>query len=104
VDYVLRRGQQAKDIPELQPYLMDVAQMAHDADKGGTVIVQGAQGTHLSLYLSHDYPNTTSQNCTATAALNDVGLAWTMDTMTVMVVKALPTRVGNGYLPHELLE
>ena len=103
-DFALRRATQAKDVPELQPYVRDVALAAYEASQEGEVIIQGAQGTFLSLALSHDYPNTTSVNCTATAALNDAGLAWRPGFEVVMVVKALPTRVGNGYLPYEMTE
>jgi adenylosuccinate synthase len=56
----------------------------------------------LSLALSDDYPYTTSDNCTAAAAIDDVGLNWRLVTDVVMVVKAMPTRVGEGPLPYEM--
>lgn len=102
-DFVLRRATQARDLPELARYVTDVALEANTcAASGGTVLVEGSQGTFLSLALSDDYPCTTSDNCTAVAAMDDVGLNWRLVTDVVMVVKALPSRVGEGPLPHEI--
>jgi adenylosuccinate synthase len=104
-DFVLRRAQQARDVPELAPYVMDVARAANTAAANGeTVIIAGSQGTMLSLAFSSDYPYTTSDNCTAAAAMDDVGLNWRLATDVVMVVKAMPTRVGQGPLPFEVSE
>jgi adenylosuccinate synthase len=101
-DFVLRRGKQARDIVELQPYLTDVARLVNDVAATGTVLIEGSQGTFLSLALSADYPYTTSDNCTAAAAIDDVGLNWRLVQDVVMVVKAMPTRVGEGPLPYEM--
>ena len=101
-DFVLRRAQQARDVPELRPFLGDVARQVNDVAANGTVLVEGSQGTFLSLALSPDYPCTTSDNCTAAAAIDDVGLNWRLVQDVVMVVKAMPSRVGAGPLPHEL--
>ncbi|WP_018348344.1 adenylosuccinate synthetase [Longispora albida] len=105
-DFILRRAQQARDLPELAPYVMDVAREVNTvaAAEGKTAIVEGSQGTMLSLAFSPDYPYTTSDNCTAAAAMDDVGLNWRLATDVVMVVKAMPTRVGQGPLPHEMTE
>jgi len=102
-DFVLRRAQQARDVAELAPYLGDVAREVNTlAASGATVLVESAQGTLLSLAFSNDYPYTTSDNCTAAAAMDDVGLNWRLVTDVVLVVKAMPTRVGAGPLPHEM--
>jgi adenylosuccinate synthase len=103
-DFVLRKAKQARDIPGLEPYLADVAAMTNRiaADPDSLVIIEGSQGTLLSLALSDDYPYTTSGNCTSAAAINDVGLNWQHLTEVIMVVKALPTRVGAGPLPYEI--
>jgi adenylosuccinate synthase len=101
-DFVLRQAQQAKDIPSLQPYLADIAQIANDQARTGTVIVECSQGTFLSLALSPDYPYVTSGNCTVVAAADDVGLNWRNIAGAVMVVKAVPSRVGAGPLPDEM--
>lgn len=102
-DFVLRRAVQAGDLPELAPYVADVAlELNTCASSGGTVLIEGSQGTLLSLALSDDYPYTTSDNCTSVAAMDDVGLNWRLVTDVVMVVKAMPTRVGEGPLPYEI--
>jgi adenylosuccinate synthase len=66
------------------------------------VLIEGSQGTLLSLAFSQDYPCATADNCTAAAAMDDVGLNWQLASEVVMVVKAMPTRVGEGPLPYEL--
>ncbi len=101
-DFVLRRARQARDIVELQPYLTDVARLVNETAAAETVLIEGSQGTFLSLALSPDYPYTTSDNCTAAAAMDDVGLNWRLVQDVVMVVKAMPTRVGEGPLPYEM--
>ena len=102
-DFVLRRATQAKDIPALKPYVKDIAVEANEVARNGSLIVQSSQGAMLSLALSPDYPYTTSANCTAAAAIDAVGLNWRLVTDVVMIVKVMPTRVGNGALPHEML-
>lgn len=101
-EFAMRRASQARDLPELAPYLTDVPREVNKAAAAGGVIVEGSQGTMLSLHFSDDYPYTTSGNCTTAAAMEDVGLNWRLLTDVVMVVKAMPTRVGGGPLPHEL--
>lgn len=101
-DFVLRRAKQAKDIESLKPYLADVAQMANEQAGQGTVIIECSQGTFLSLALSLDYPYVTSGNCTVAAAADDVGLSWRNLAGAVLVVKAVPSRVGAGPLPDEI--
>ena len=103
-DFVLRRAQQARDVPELQPFLTDVARQVNDVAASSTVIVEGSQGTFLSLALTPDYPCATSDNCTSAAAMDDVGLNWRRVQDVVLVVKAMPTRVGEGPLPFEMSE
>ncbi len=101
-DFVLRQAQQAKDIPSLQPYLGDIAQVANEQARATSVIIECSQGTMLSLALSPDYPFVTSGNCTVVAAADDVGLNWRNIAGAVMVVKAVPSRVGAGPLPNEM--
>ena len=104
-DFVMRRARQAKDIPELVDHLADVPREINEAcAREETVVVVGSQGTHLSLALSHDYPYCTSDNCTSVAAADDVGLNWRHIGEVVLVVKALPSRVGEGPLPLQMSE
>ena len=101
-DFLLRRGKQARDVPALKPYLSDVAKAVNGAAETGEVVVESSQSTYLSLYLSPDYPYVTSDNCTTAAAIDDVGLNWQKVKRVVLVVKAVPSRVGKGPLPFEI--
>ncbi len=101
-DFAMRVAQQARTIESLRPFLGDVAQLANEHAAKGAVIVECSQGTFLSLALSPDYPYVTSGNCTVMAACDDVGLNWRHISGAVMVVKAVPSRVGEGPLPGEL--
>jgi adenylosuccinate synthase len=102
VDFILRVAKQAKDEPRLKPYLADVATLSNQLAKDQTIIVECSQGTYLSLALSPDYPYVTSDNCTATAAADDIGLNWRNISGCMLIVKAVPSRVGAGPLPGEL--
>ncbi|HEY1176118.1 MAG TPA: adenylosuccinate synthetase [Phytomonospora sp.] len=102
-DFAMRKARQVRELPELAPYVVDVPREVNKAAAGdGGVLIESSQGTMLSLHFSEDYPYTTSGNCTTAAALTDVGLDWRLLTDVVMVVKAMPTRVGEGPLPHEM--
>jgi adenylosuccinate synthase len=103
--FCLRTVQQAGDIESLAPYTCDVSREINEAcRKGETVIIEGSQGAHLSLALTHDYPYCTSGNCTTVACADDVGLNWQYITDVILVVKAVPSRVGEGPLPFEISE
>ena len=102
-EYRLRLAQQAKEHPMLARYTCDVAALLNNACLSGEgVLIEGSQGTHLSLALSRDYPYCTSDNCTATAFADDAGLAWQHIEDVVLVIKAVPSRVGRGPLPGEI--
>ena len=104
-EFRLRKSLQTKDVPELKPYLSDVAREVNDVcSTGGQVIVEGSQGTFLSLALTRDYPYCTSDNCTTAALADDVGLNWRYIKEVILVVKALPSRVGGGPLPFQISE
>lgn len=101
--FILRQALQAKDLPELAKYTTDVARELNEAcSRGEEVIVESSQGTYLSLALSPDYPFVTSDNVTTAASIDDVGLGWKHIRRVIMVVKALPSRVGAGPMPHEM--
>ena len=102
-EFRLRQAKQAKDIPAMADYLTDVAAEVNAAcERGETVVIEGSQGTHLSLALSKDYPFCTSDNCTTAALADDVGLNWQHIQDVILVVKAMPSRVGEGLLPFQL--
>ncbi|MDE2886746.1 MAG: adenylosuccinate synthetase [Gemmatimonadota bacterium] len=102
-DFVMRRARQARDIPELTDFLADVPREINTAcAQGRPIVIESSQGTHLSLALSRDYPCCTSDNCTAVAAADDAGLSWRHIKDVILVVKAVPSRVGAGPLPFEM--
>lgn len=95
-DFVLRKAQQARDIPMLKNYILDVGSEINVISDNHISIVECSQGFGLSLAISDDYPNVTSDNVTSMAAADDVLLNWKKLKEVVMVVKALPTREGAG--------
>ncbi len=102
-EFRLRRAIQAKDCPELRPFCCDVATELNRACAAGKqVVVEGSQGTFLSLALTADYPFCTSDNCTTAAFVDDVGLNWQYIDDVVLVVKTIPSRIGSGPLPSEM--
>ncbi len=102
VDRVLRMLKIAKDIPELRQYVTDVPLRINEVlDKGGLVLVEGTQGTYLSLYHG-TYPYVTSRDVTVSGILSEIGVGPRKVTDIVLVFKAYVTRVGGGELPGEL--
>jgi adenylosuccinate synthase len=101
-DRVLRKVKLARDFLELKEFLMDVPLEVNTAiNKGKNVLIEGTQGTYLSLYHG-TYPYCTSKDVTASAACSDVGVGPTKVDDVVVVFKAYTTRVGGGPLPNEL--
>ncbi|MEM4487848.1 MAG: adenylosuccinate synthetase [Desulfurococcaceae archaeon] len=101
-DRVLRRLKLAADFKELQSYLCDVPTTLNNAlENNEKVIIEGTQGTFLSLYHG-TYPYVTSRDTTAAGLLSEVGLGPKKVDEIVMVFKAYVTRVGEGPLPGEL--
>ena len=85
-----------------RPRRIPPAELNESCLRGETIVVEGSQGTHLSLALSEDYPDCTSDNCTTAAFADDVGLNWRHIAEVCLVVKAVPSRVGTGPLPLQL--
>lgn len=99
---VRRTAKLAKDIPELKPYLTDVAaevNAAIDADK--KVLLEGTQGLMLSLFHG-TYPYVTGRDTSASAICSEVGVGPTKVDNVLIVFKSFMTRVGTGPLPGEL--
>jgi adenylosuccinate synthase len=98
----LRKVKLARDIGALKRYLTDVPLEVNRAiDKGKNVLVEGTQGTFLSLYHG-TYPYCTSKDVTASAACSDVGVGPTRVDDVIIVFKAFTTRVGAGPLENEI--
>ncbi|MBS7652561.1 MAG: adenylosuccinate synthetase [Candidatus Bathyarchaeia archaeon] len=101
-DRALRRAKLARDEPSLKGFLADVPLELNQAlDKGMDVLVEGTQGTYLSLYHG-TYPYVTSKDVCSSAACSDVGIGPTRVDEVIMVLKSYVTRVGAGELPGEL--
>ena len=101
-DRVFRRATLARDFPELSRYLADVSLEVNDAlDRGSNVLIEGTQGTFLSLYHG-TYPYCTAKDVCASAICSDVGVGPTRVTDVIIVFKAFVTRVGEGPLDGQL--
>jgi len=92
----------AKDIPELRPYLTDVALEVNNAiDSGRKVVLEGTQGFMLSLFFG-TYPYVTGRDTSASAVCSEAGVGPTKVDEVLVVFKSFMTRVGAGPLPGEL--
>ncbi|MEM0456740.1 MAG: adenylosuccinate synthase [Nitrososphaerota archaeon] len=89
---------------KLGKYVGDVSLLVNETlDRGGVVILEGAQGTLLDI--DHGtYPFVTSSNTTAGAACNSVGIGPKRVDEVIGVTKAYTTRVGKGPFPTEMEE
>jgi adenylosuccinate synthase len=70
-------------------------------DRREFVIVEGSQGTLLSLYFG-DYPFVTSKDVSASGICSDVGIGPKRVDDVLVVFKAYLTRVGSGQLEGEI--
>lgn len=101
-DRVRRIAKLAKDIPELSSLIDDVAARVNEAiDAGQKIIIEGTQGTFLSVYHG-TYPFVTSKDVTASAICSDVGVGPKKVSDVIVVFKSYLTRVGAGPLEGEL--
>ena len=89
-DKVGRTGLRAKDVPELQPYLVDMYSLIHSAPK--KFLAEGAQGYWLDIDFG-DYPYVTSSNTGVGAVLNN-GFNYKQIRNVVGVIKCYSTYVG----------
>lgn len=103
-DRAMRVLRLARDISELSLYIEDVSNSVNYAlDSKENVIVEGTQGTYLSLFHG-GYPYVTSKDVTASGICSDVGIGPKRVDDVLVVFKAYVTRVGGGPLPNELSE
>ena len=101
-DRVMRISPQAKDVPELKEYLLDVPKAIDDAlKKKETVLLEGTQGFGISLYYG-TYPFVTSKDTSASQIAADNGVGPTKIDDVIVVFKAYPTRVGEGPFSTEM--
>jgi len=101
-DRVMRISPQAKDVPELAEYLLDVPKAIDDElKKGNSVLLEGTQGFGISLYYG-TYPFVTSKDTSASQIAADNGVGPTKIDDVIVVFKAYPTRVGEGPFSTEM--
>lgn len=87
----------ARDVEDLAPFTQKAtAEILEDAFRAGKkVLLEGTQGTALSLYHG-DYPHVTSRDTTTSACLAEAGIGPHRLRRVVMVVRTYPIRVGNS--------
>jgi len=85
----------AKDVPELKPFIREGQAILERAFvRGDRVLLEGTQGTSLSLHHGI-YPWVTSRETTVVGCLADAGIASTRVRRVVMVCRTYPIRVGG---------
>ena len=98
----MRTLKMAKDIESLSSYVIDVPAEVNSALKDQkNVLVEGTQGTHLSLWHG-TYPFVTSKDVTASGICADIGVGPKRVDEVLVVFKAYLTRVGTGPMAGEL--
>ena len=101
-DRAMRVLKMAKDFDSLSSIITDVPEEINSAlDANQNVLVEGTQGTFLSLWHG-TYPFVTSKDVTASGICADVGLGPTKVDEVIVVFKSYVTRVGTGPLDKEL--
>jgi adenylosuccinate synthase len=99
---VRRTAKIAKEIPELQPFLADVATEINEGiDSGKKALLEGTQGFMLSLFYG-TYPYVTGRDTSAAAICSEAGVGPTRVDDVLIVYKSFMTRVGAGPLPEEI--
>jgi adenylosuccinate synthase len=101
-DRALRIAKMAREVLELERFIADVpAELNAALDEDLPVVLEGTQGTFISLYHG-TYPYVTSNDVCASAICSDVGVGPTRVDEVILVCKAYVTRVGAGELPGEI--
>jgi adenylosuccinate synthase len=89
----------ARDIPELQPYLGDVASSANRLlDAGKRICLEGTQGFGLSNHHG-PYPFVTSRDTTVGTLCGDAGVSPLFIDEIIMVIRTYPIRVAGNSGP-----
>ena len=101
-DRVMRTARLARDIPELDHFLIDVPREVNKAlNNNENVVIEGTQGFGISLYFG-SYPYVTSKDTCASQMAADNGVGPTKIDDVIVVFKAFPTRVGEGPFTTEM--
>jgi adenylosuccinate synthase len=101
-DRALRKLSIARECEQVKDYLTDVSTLIHsNLEKQNNVLLEGTQGTYLSLYHG-GYPYVTSKDVTASSICADIGIGPKNVDEVLVVFKSYVTRVGGGPLQNEL--
>jgi adenylosuccinate synthase len=101
-DRAFRLLKLAREVDALSLYLEDVSSSVnYSLENKENIIVEGTQGTFLSLYYG-DYPYVTSKDVTASGICSDVGIGPKKVDEVLVVFKSYVTRVGGGPLQDEV--
>ena len=93
---VLLARDMASRVPWLLPFLTDVAGEINDGlDQGKKVLIEGTQGSGLSLYHSEFYPKATSRDTNAASFLSEAGISPLLVDEIVLVIRTFPIRVAG---------
>ena len=92
----------AKDIPELEPYVgtpphyrgSTTRQLEKSYREGNSILVEGTQGSALSIYHGN-YPYVTSRDTNIAGCLAEAGISPSRVRRIIMVIRPTPIRVGN---------
>lgn len=98
----------ARDINALKPYIRETWKVLADVLRNKKrVLLEGTQGTGLSLYHGH-YPHVTSRDTTVAGCLSESGIAPHHIRKTIMVCRTFPIRVQSpdnstsGFMSSEI--
>ncbi|HXW59388.1 MAG TPA: adenylosuccinate synthetase [Solirubrobacteraceae bacterium] len=85
----------ARDVPELAPFLACAYEVLNEAyARGDRILLEGTQGTGLSLYHGA-YPHVTSRDTTVAGCLAEMGVAPARLRKVIMVCRTYPIRVQS---------
>jgi adenylosuccinate synthase len=96
---IMQRGQAgsvrtAQDMPELAPYVRDAAETIKQVRACGSILIEGTQGTSLSV-LHGSFPHVTSRDTTVGTLLAEVGVPPQSARHVIVVFRTYPIRVGG---------
>lgn len=85
----------AKDVPELKAYMRPARDVLDEAYRSRhRILLEGTQGTALSLYHGH-YPHVTSRDTTTNGTLAEAGIGPRRLRRVILVARTFPIRVKN---------
>lgn len=85
----------ARDVSELTPYVRPAREVLDEVYRNGQrVLLEGTQGTALSLYHG-DYPHVTSRDTTTPGTLAEAGIGPRRIRRVILVCRTYPIRVQN---------